>query len=222
MNAQSNLLTLYCCFQSHIIKPTRITNHSTTLIDHIYFNSLEHRTVSGNLLWDISDHLPNFLIINELSCSYHKPMIYKRDYSSYKEEEFLAEIQSVNWEEVFPAQVDIEQLFNSFHKKLTEIVYKHVPLKRVSKRQLKMQFKPWIKKGIRRSISIKNKLYKRYSITKNDYYFSKYKSYRNRIKHLILLSKRSFYNRYFVINRNNMKETWKRIKQINNLKTTTH
>ena len=125
----------------------------------------------------------------------------------------------VNWEEVFLAQADIEQLFSSFHKKLTEIV---VPLKRVSKRQLKMQFKPWIKKGIRRSISIKNKLYKRYSITKNDYYFSKYKSYRNRIKHLILLSKRSFFNKYFVINRNNMKETWKGIKQIINLKTTTH
>ena len=136
-----NTLDTYC-FQSHIIKPTRITNHSATLIDHIYFNSLEHHTVSGNLLWDISDHLPNFLIINELTCSSYKPTIYKREYSSYKEEGLLAEVQSVNWEEVVPAEADVEQLFDSFHNKLTEIVDKHVPLKRVSKRQSKMQSKP--------------------------------------------------------------------------------
>ena len=37
------------CFQSHIIEPTRITNHSATLIDHVYSNFLEHDTVSKNL-----------------------------------------------------------------------------------------------------------------------------------------------------------------------------
>ena len=33
-------------------KPTRITEHSTTLIDNIFFNSLEYHTVSGNLVTD--------------------------------------------------------------------------------------------------------------------------------------------------------------------------
>ena len=112
--------------------------------------------MSGNLLWDISDHLPNFLIINELTCSSYKPTIYKRNYSSYKEEGLLAEVQSVNWEEVVPAEADVEQPFDSFHNKLTEIVDKHVPLKRVSKQQSKMQSKPcnWFSLYI---VSIKRK-----------------------------------------------------------------
>ena len=67
-------------FQPHIIKPTRITDHSATLIDHIFFNSIEHHTISGNLLCDLSDHLPNFFIINKLSCASHVPVIYQRDF----------------------------------------------------------------------------------------------------------------------------------------------
>ena len=42
-------------------KPTRITNHTATLIDHIYTNVPIHDTVSGIALVDLSDHFPVFL-----------------------------------------------------------------------------------------------------------------------------------------------------------------
>ena len=54
-------------FHPHILKPTRITHHSATLIDNIFFNSLEHHIISGNILSGITDNLPNFIIINKLS-----------------------------------------------------------------------------------------------------------------------------------------------------------
>ena len=38
-------------FQPQILQPTRITDHSVTLIDNIFFNSLEHFTISGNLIY---------------------------------------------------------------------------------------------------------------------------------------------------------------------------
>jgi len=60
--------TLACYFfQPHILQPTRITNHSATLIDNIFFNSIEHFMISGNLVYDLTDHLPNFIIINNFS-----------------------------------------------------------------------------------------------------------------------------------------------------------
>jgi hypothetical protein len=58
------------CYSPQILQPTtrtRITHHSATLIDNIFFNSLDYYLMSGNLLYDISDHLPNFLIINKYS-----------------------------------------------------------------------------------------------------------------------------------------------------------
>ena len=68
------------CFQPHFLQPSRITDHTATLTDNIYFNSIEHCCISGNWVWDISDHLPNFLFINKLSSSSNQ-IIYRRDYS---------------------------------------------------------------------------------------------------------------------------------------------
>ena len=36
-------------FLPHILQPTRITDHSETRIDNIFFNSLEHLTLRGNI-----------------------------------------------------------------------------------------------------------------------------------------------------------------------------
>ena len=50
-------------FQPYILQPTRITDHYATLIDNIFFNSIDQHTIAGNLVYDITDHLSNFLII---------------------------------------------------------------------------------------------------------------------------------------------------------------
>jgi endonuclease/exonuclease/phosphatase family metal-dependent hydrolase len=47
-----------------ITKPTRITDHTKTLIDHIYINKSIYQVKSGIAVFDISDHLPVFSIIN--------------------------------------------------------------------------------------------------------------------------------------------------------------
>ena len=47
-----------------ISRPTRITEHSASLIDHVYTNKLED-TISSNILTtDISDHLATLTTIN--------------------------------------------------------------------------------------------------------------------------------------------------------------
>ena len=46
-----------------ILQPTRITNHSNTLIDNIFSNAIDPDIISGNLTSTISDHLPQFSII---------------------------------------------------------------------------------------------------------------------------------------------------------------
>ena len=82
-------------------------------------------TVSGNLLYDISDHLPNFLVINKIIYTSFKPTIYRRNYSLLNEESLLSEVKAIDWEEVFPSETDTNTLFDSFLVKVTEIVDKH-------------------------------------------------------------------------------------------------
>ena len=123
-----NTMSFYF-FQPYILQPTRITDHSATLIDNIYFNSIEHVTMSGNLIYDISDHLPNFLIIRKLNYKTYDKEIFIRDYSHYNEQDFNEEISVVDWNTVTNTD-DVDTAFNTFYDKLATIIDKHVPLKK--------------------------------------------------------------------------------------------
>ena len=201
-------------FNPHILQPTRITNHSATLIDNIFFNSITHHTISGNIIYDLTDHLPNFLIINKFSALPKNFKISRRDYSQLNETEFLNDIQSINWTKEFSNCDNASELFDTFYTSLNSIVEKHIPLKQLSAKELKQLSKPWITKGLKTSIDMKNKLYRKYLKNRSPYYHSKFKLYRNKLNHLIKISKSNYYRKYFTSNRSNMKNTWKGIKEI--------
>ena len=190
-------------FQPYILQPTRITDHSATLIDNIFFNSLEHFTISGNIIYDLTDHLPNFLILNKFSLLPTNVEIFRRDYSKLNESCLVNDIQSVNWHDFLSANnPSSSTLFDIFYTKLSVIMDKHIPVKQLSKRELKIQSK------------VKNEFYKKYLKTKSPYYHSKFKFYRNKLNHLLRISKRNYYSDYSNKNTNNGKLIWKGIKQI--------
>jgi hypothetical protein len=201
-------------FQPHILQPTRITNHSATLIDNIFFNSLEHSTISGNILSDLSDHLPNFLFINRLNIFPHKTKRFKRCYSELNQTALLAEVQSWNWNSIIPQTNDVNLIFSAFYTKITEAINNHIPLIPLSKKQVKLAAKPWITSGLKKSIDTKNSLYRKCLVSQSFFFKAKYKVYRNKLNHLILLSKKLYHKGYFNLNRFNIKNTWKGIKQI--------
>jgi hypothetical protein len=81
-----------------IIQPTRITDHTATLIDNIFLNSIEYDTMSGNLLTDITDHLPNFIIINRIGTFKKENISYKRNYTKINQERIVNEVKSIKWD----------------------------------------------------------------------------------------------------------------------------
>ena len=87
-----------------------------------------------------------------------------------------------------------------------------MPIKEISRRQLKRFSKPWITQGIRASLKTKNKLFASGDQTK-------YKFYRNKINHLIRISKRGYFHDYFEKNLQNMKKTWEALNNLLNRKT---
>ena len=61
-------------FMPTILLPTRVTNHSCTLIDHIFYYSktFKNNFLTGNLFTDISDHFANFLLLDSKKKFYPK------------------------------------------------------------------------------------------------------------------------------------------------------
>ena len=55
-------------FQSCSLEPTRIvSNNRPSLLDNIFINTHDKEVYSGNIIDNISDHMPNFAIIKRTS-----------------------------------------------------------------------------------------------------------------------------------------------------------
>ena len=187
-------------FLPQILQPTRITYHSSTLIDNIFFNSLEHFTISGNITYDLTDHLANFLIFNKFDSLPCSVKLFRRDYSTFNQQALISEIQSIDWQQVFTTDSNPSSMFSSFYSKVSSIIDRHIPVKQLSRKELKLKSKPWITPALRKSLQVKNNLYKKFIKSKSIYYHSKFKVYRNKLNHLLRISKMQYYNQYFYDN----------------------
>ena len=81
---------------------------------------------------------------------------------------------------------DVDRLFSSVYNKLNKIVNKHASMKVLSQRKAKQLSKPWITRGIKISIKVKNRLFASGDNTR-------YELYRNKICSLMRSSKRNYY-----------------------------
>ena len=77
-----------------ITKPTRITSHTATLIDHIYTNASTDQIIPGIVTTDISDHLPTFCFIR-IQIAGLKPKKFFRDYSNFDSQTYLNDINQL-------------------------------------------------------------------------------------------------------------------------------
>ena len=89
-----------------------------------------------------------------------------------------------------------------------------MPFKYLSRKEFRWRMKPWITSGIKKSIQLKNKYYKKYVKSKSNYWFKLYKFYLNSIKRLTFASKRNYYKKYFEQNINNCKMIWNGINEV--------
>ena len=123
--------------------PTRITNHSASIIDHILLKTpknLIHTKVSaGNLIADISDHLPNIIFIDiTIVTPKERPLV--RLFTPKKISEYLQKIDNekplITY--VNKANINVNNLqntYNEFNMNLTETLNNHFPLVRQSRKK---------------------------------------------------------------------------------------
>ena len=184
------MLSNFC--QPHIIQPTRIVdNAKPSLVDNIFFNSIEYETKSGNITSKISDHMPNFIILENLA----RPQDYKSDQDTEKRltkfnpQKFIVDIKGLDLSNTLKQHNNVNHSYDVFHDLFIKVINNHAPVKTLSKKEIKMQKKPWISNGILKSITKRNKYYSNFMRTNDSLWYHRYKMYRDKINHLIWRSK---------------------------------
>ena len=154
-----DLMNTFLCnnFLPCIAHPTRISSNSATFIDNIFTNLFNSKITSGNILTHISDHFPQFLILETTNISHKRQELLKRDYSSFNENCFLNDftILDLNY---LRDDNDINYIYNKFLEDITNLVDKHVPLIRCTNRESKLKTKPLINHRIQKMMKVRDRL----------------------------------------------------------------
>ena len=215
-----NNLTSYF-FLPFILQPTRVTEHSKTLIDNIFFNSLEYNSCSGNITVQISDHLFQFLILKDFKKADPnvKCNLYKHDYSFFNKDELQCDLLQINWQNFITTRNrSFNENFYEFFKTLESIINDHAPIKKLTKKEVSLKSKPWINKQIQTKMKQRDRTLKKYYKEKdNDLkntLWNQYKLLRNSTCSEMKKGKQDYFRKFFSENQSNIANIWKGIRSI--------
>ena len=211
-------------FTPFVLQPSRL--RSKTLIDNIFFNSLEYSSFSGNLLYELSDHLTQFLILEGFAKERSLPEfnMFKRNYKNFHEAEFEETvINGINWEEICmfrlrSPDVSVKNFFDTLNFHLDEMA----PFEKVTLKQYKLMLKPWITPELLKKCDERNILLKSIKEESDPIVLSQlriqYKNLRNLITDEKKRNKKAHFAEKFIENKDNSSKIWKEIRSLVNLK----
>ena len=184
--------------------PTRISQYSSSVIDNISSNLPTVEITSGNILTSISDHFPQFLILKHANIHQNKSNMYKYDYSTFDEVKFLEDYQQID-NAYLESETDVNNNYNKFLEDVTALTIKHVPIKKRTRKELKLMSKPWINGRIKKMMKIRDHILKKLKKDNSVKNHHLYKKFRNRVASELKKSKVTYFHNYFTINSQNMK-----------------
>ena len=220
VNNYNNFYELMCSYGylPQILQPTRIQGDSATIIDNIFTNTCGSKIKSGNIITDFSDHYSQFVSVKREKLEFKKMTMYKRNYSTFSEDNFRDDVSIQNFDNNL---VDVNDQFKDFYLRLEGCVERHAPLKKLTPKEVKFKYKPWITADVNKMIKLKNKLFQRKKRQANNLEVRRlYNLFRNRVNRELKKAKKNYYTKYFEENNNNIKKTWEGIRSIINIKST--
>ena len=193
-----------------ITLPTRITEETISLIDHIIINGTENTKLgksitSGNIFNDISDHLPVFIIINSEKPTPLSKRPFIRTYGAQNIQSFACKLQNANWEEFYSVDDD-EKALDIFTNIYKVAFNESFPLKRLSRKRAKD--KKWVTLGIKISSNTKDKLYRKYLKKPTPQNKVLYSRYKNVYTTCCRQAEENFYKNLIDAEKQNVRKLW--------------
>ena len=213
-------------FIQTVSRPTRITDHSATLIDHVYSNISENISSTNIVTLDLSDHLAvvtNIVLTTDntspLVRSTKRPKTPYRRFNAENTEKFRRLISEETWAET-ESETDSQLKFNKFIDTYTKHYDSAFPLEtNQSRRKNERQSpKPWILPWLEDACARKNRFY--YEFVKNPTEVNKikYKKMKKFVDKHILKAKNKYYTEYFKQHKDCSRKQWEMINKLLNRK----
>ena len=213
----SNGIRRYKEFCSHhglkqiIQSPTRVTDKSSSLLDHILTNS--YRRISQHGVFDLglSDHQLIYCTRKATRIKIHKHTFIKiRTFKNYTKQLFLDKLGKIK----FPNYMEygnINAAYSHFVEVITGIIDELAPAKEI---RVKKDSQEWMDQEVFEGIRTRNKLLTKYRTSQIYSDYINFKKARNRVQSLIKRKKKSFITDKLNENIGKPKELWKCLKSL--------
>ena len=169
----------FCSIQSltQIIKnATRITETSSSLLDHILTNSTDKIAQSGIINVGLSDHQMIFCTRKTIKIKTgEKTRIKIRSLKNYSQEKLLENLTNCNYPN-YSNFVDVNEAYLDFVEKTSDVINGIAPIKEIC---IKNNTAEWIDEEILEGIRIRDKLFRKFKKSKSNIDNINYKKARN-------------------------------------------
>ena len=192
---------MFSCSDLHFIDTsTRVTGHSKTLIDNIFYNKTMLNVTARNVSSIISDHLIQFLIEPfTTNAKLEQTCKLQICYKNFDEIKFKNCLQKISWKE-HCSNPDSNMALENFLQIKNKFLDKHSPYV-MSKSRSSFTSKHWITMAIANSIKSKTKIYKTFCKEKNPQQKQicgkQFETYRNHLTALLTITKDEYYKTHF-------------------------
>ena len=153
-----------------------------------------------------------------------KIKLYERNFKNFVDREFNEALCNINWDEILLIHENDPNILNNLHCHINFNLDEFAPVKKLSKKELKLKSKPWINNLILIEINKRNMLLRKYSKIKyrdNETAKSIYDEYKIIRNKVTKLKRDEYYHRFFDENKRKSLAIWKGIRSIVNVNSTT-
>lgn len=193
-----------------IQRPTRITAHTSTLLD-LFITNTNRSLKAGIFLSDFSDHLPIFLCLTKMHSKRKSSSHIVQSITEQNILEFRNVLQKINWSDVLNEkdpnrayECFLDTFISTYNTSFPEKLIKH-------KRRAR---KPYITHALLIKVNEKNRLYHHFIKTKDLNDLKVFKTFRNRLNKDLQKARRDYYNKQFACTKGRADMMWKKLNHL--------
>ena len=192
--------------------PTRTTKKTSTIIDHIITNRPDVVSSCGVRPCDISDHDALFLIRNARAPKLKVPpkIINVRNYKRFNLEGFQSDVKTMPMEYIRLVSKGAKEVWLRWKAFFLDILDKHAPVTRI---KVKGNSLPYVTSELKALIRTGDYLRAKANKTGSVCFRKAFKHVRNKVNKTISDLQQSYYAQKIEENKDNLKGTWKILKQ---------
>ena len=214
-------LTTRFGFLQVITRPTRVTDHSATIIDHIYTNQIHKMHSCGIITFDISDHLGIYITIAlhdhdgthvDIKEGYNT----SQKFDAENTEKFKNCLNNQTWDEILTepnTQVKYDKFIGIYTQHYNTAFPKTTTQRRKKQRK---NSKPWLLSWLENACDRKNKLYSEFIKNPTIQNKTKYDKLKKFVRKHIELAKNKYYKSYFEQYSTNSRKQWQMLNSLLN------